>query len=247
MINVFLWSVHSNDSIILASITVKQQAKYIHLSSLTPYHLFLWISNQASHTLLLESKPFEHTPRLPTGAFPCTPPHSTPLLPPIITSKSVLSLLGLKRCLFPGFFPVPLSISLTHPRCLSFTSTGVSWWGLCSLTDLATKALNCELVQGSQKLRVRCYLEYRLDNYSEEMISTCPVSLALLKGRLWLFSWKACLVSSELSSFALPLSSFSALAMEDAAGSAAGPGIARLLTEALHCACFHQFWFLFSL
>lgn len=134
VINVFLWSVHSNDSIILASITVKQQAKYIHLSSLTPYHLFLWISNQASHTLLLESKPFERTHRLPTRAFPCTPPHSTPLLPPIITSKLVLSLLGLKRCLFPGFFPVPLSISLTHPRCLSFTSTGVSWWGLCSLT-----------------------------------------------------------------------------------------------------------------
>lgn len=167
VINVFLWSVHSNDSIILASITVKQQAKYIHLSSLTPYHVFLWISNQTSHTLLLESTPFEHTPRLPPWTFPCIPPHTTPSSNNYFQVGSFIvmpqTLFGF---LFPGFFPVPLSISLTHPCCLSFTSTGVSWWGLCFLTDLATKALNCELFQGSQKLRVRCYLEYRLDKYS---------------------------------------------------------------------------------
>ena len=42
---------------------------------------------------------------------------------------------------------------------------------------------------------------------------------------------------SELLSFALPLSSFSVLAMEDAAGSAAGPGIASLLTEAAPALC----------
>ena len=47
---------------------------------------------------------------------------------------------------------------------------------------------------------------------------------------------------SELLSFALPPSSFSVLAMEDAAGSAAGPGIASLLTEAVSAlARFRQF------
>lgn len=42
---------------------------------------------------------------------------------------------------------------------------------------------------------------------------------------------------SELLSFVLPLSSFSLLAVGDAAGSAAGPGIASLLTEAASALC----------